>query len=184
MLFETEKKANNFIKFNSEEIEEESGFKPERSYFCIACNGWHVTHHKEDLSFKSITEKFFGSSHDKEEQKTSEEEEEQKALLLAQKEEEERWIHLQKVQNLTMYLEKVEKNIKILGCLDYRYGLSNLGELTTLEGKCIDLLYSAFIALEKAKSTGIVFENSNQRIKKAEKKLFNFSEKKIIKNLK
>ena len=85
MLFETEKKANNFIKFNSEEIEEESGFKPERSYFCIACNGWHVTHHKEDLSFRSITEKFFGSSHNKEEQKTSEEEEEQKALFLAQK---------------------------------------------------------------------------------------------------
>ena len=34
MLFETEKKAENFIKFNKEEIEAESGYGPQRSY-CI-----------------------------------------------------------------------------------------------------------------------------------------------------
>ena len=56
MLFDTEKKAENFIKFNSEEIELETGFKPERSYFCIACNGWHLTHKKEILNIKSRTE--------------------------------------------------------------------------------------------------------------------------------
>ena len=47
MLFETEKKATTFIKFNGEDIEKESGFKPERSYFCTFCGGWHVTSKKE-----------------------------------------------------------------------------------------------------------------------------------------
>jgi len=112
------------------------------------------------------------------------EKEEQKALLLAQKKEEERRIHLQKVENLKMYLEKVEKCIEILGNLDNTCKLSKLGTLTNLKSKYIDTLYSAFITLEKAKSTGAIFKNSNQIIKKAEKKLFNFSEKKIIKNLK
>ena len=43
ILFETEKKALNFIKFNSEEIEEESGRAPIRAYYCEFCGGWHVT---------------------------------------------------------------------------------------------------------------------------------------------
>ncbi len=47
MLFESEGKANNFIKFNSSEIKAESGYAPERSYFCLFCGGWHVTSMKE-----------------------------------------------------------------------------------------------------------------------------------------
>lgn len=43
MLFETEKKAENFMKFNSDIIKLETGYSPIRSYFCIYCNGWHVT---------------------------------------------------------------------------------------------------------------------------------------------
>ena len=43
ILFETEKKALNFIKFNSEEIKEESGRAPIRAYYCEFCGGWHVT---------------------------------------------------------------------------------------------------------------------------------------------
>lgn len=43
MRFETEKKADNFIKFNSEEIEEENGKAPIRSYYCRFCCAWHVT---------------------------------------------------------------------------------------------------------------------------------------------
>ena len=43
MLFETESKANNFIKFNAKEFEEEGNKAPTRSYFCTFCNGWHVT---------------------------------------------------------------------------------------------------------------------------------------------
>ena len=57
MFFETEKKADNFIKFNGEEIMQESGFKPERSYFCIYCGGWHLTSQKENLNIKSRTER-------------------------------------------------------------------------------------------------------------------------------
>lgn len=43
ILFETEKKALNFIKWNADEIEEESGYRPHRAYFCDCCGGWHVT---------------------------------------------------------------------------------------------------------------------------------------------
>ena len=45
MLFETQKKADNFIKFNGEEIKSCSkyGKAPVRSYFCCMCAGWHVT---------------------------------------------------------------------------------------------------------------------------------------------
>lgn len=57
MLFETEKKADTFIKFNSEDIESESGFSPNRSYYCIFCNGWHVTSKKESINIKSKTER-------------------------------------------------------------------------------------------------------------------------------
>ena len=56
MRFETEKKALNFIKFNSQEIEKETGKAPTRCYFCIACNSYHVTSNKIDYKIKSKTE--------------------------------------------------------------------------------------------------------------------------------
>lgn len=56
MLFETEKKADNFIKFNQEEIETESGYSPQRSYFCLFCGGWHITSIRETIG-KSKNEK-------------------------------------------------------------------------------------------------------------------------------
>jgi hypothetical protein len=43
MLFESEAKANNFIKFNSDEIKDETGVAPVRSYYCAYCGGYHVT---------------------------------------------------------------------------------------------------------------------------------------------
>jgi len=45
MLFETQKKADLFIKFNSDDVEQESKShkKPVRSYYCDVCCGWHVT---------------------------------------------------------------------------------------------------------------------------------------------
>ena len=49
MLFETEKKADNFIAFNQEEIEIETGRSPKRSYFCQFCGGWHTTSIKEKI---------------------------------------------------------------------------------------------------------------------------------------
>ena len=56
MLFETQKKADTFIRFNSEEIKEENGYCPMRSYFCIACNGWHVTSRVENVNLLSKSE--------------------------------------------------------------------------------------------------------------------------------
>lgn len=56
ILFETEKKADNFIKFNADDIEAESGRRPIRSYFCISCGGFHVTSKKEDPGMKSRSE--------------------------------------------------------------------------------------------------------------------------------
>ena len=43
MLFETKAKADNFIKFKSSEMMEESGKAPIRSYYCEICGGYHVT---------------------------------------------------------------------------------------------------------------------------------------------
>lgn len=43
MLFEEKKKADNFIRFNKDEIFEENGKAPVRSYYCAFCSGWHVT---------------------------------------------------------------------------------------------------------------------------------------------
>lgn len=53
MLFETERKAENFIRFNAEEIRDSKGYAPQRAYYCEACGGWHVTHHK---SYRSDTD--------------------------------------------------------------------------------------------------------------------------------
>lgn len=43
MLFESQSKADNFIKFNSDEIAEQTGKMPSRSYYCSFCCGWHIT---------------------------------------------------------------------------------------------------------------------------------------------
>ena len=43
MFFSTQEKADNFIKFNKEEILDEKGRAPVRSYYCRLCNGFHVT---------------------------------------------------------------------------------------------------------------------------------------------
>ena len=54
MLFETEKKALNFIKFNADDIEDNSGKRPIRAYYCDSCCGWHVTSSSE-TSKRKIT---------------------------------------------------------------------------------------------------------------------------------
>ena len=41
MKFETEKKADSFIKFNSSEID--TGDSELRVYYCAACGGYHIT---------------------------------------------------------------------------------------------------------------------------------------------
>ncbi|MGJ8592291.1 MAG: hypothetical protein ACSHXF_07070 [Aquaticitalea sp.] len=43
ILFDTKKRAYNFLKFNRQQIFKENGFAPIRSYRCHYCDGWHVT---------------------------------------------------------------------------------------------------------------------------------------------
>lgn len=43
MLFESQAKAKNFIKFNADAIREETGVAPIRIYYCAYCAGYHVT---------------------------------------------------------------------------------------------------------------------------------------------
>ena len=43
MLFKEKHNADNFIRFNAEEIYEQTGKAPVRSYYCQFCGGWHVT---------------------------------------------------------------------------------------------------------------------------------------------
>lgn len=50
MQFPTEGKANRFLKYNTDEILEESGRAPIRSYYCPMCCAWHVTSTPESYS--------------------------------------------------------------------------------------------------------------------------------------
>jgi hypothetical protein len=59
MLFASDKKAKNFIKFNSNEIIMESGFAPIRTYFCKLCGGWHVTSHKNNIPYQKKHETIY-----------------------------------------------------------------------------------------------------------------------------
>jgi predicted RNA-binding Zn-ribbon protein involved in translation (DUF1610 family) len=54
ILFESESKANNFIKWNKDEIE--NGDKL-RSYYCPACCGWHISHQKFHKDMEGRTDK-------------------------------------------------------------------------------------------------------------------------------
>lgn len=54
MLFESERKAENFIKFNKNEIEKESGYGPQRIYFCQFCAGWHLTSISEKIGLSRM----------------------------------------------------------------------------------------------------------------------------------
>jgi hypothetical protein len=131
MLFETEKKAETFIKFNSEEIEAETGFKPERSYFCIACNGWHITHQKEILNIPSRTERIENLYH---------KEKEQKALIKTQKRVE-----------FKQSIENIEKYIAILE--DSKENKDKCGEILNKAFEELDKVKSVYtyIACQKTK---------------------------------
>ena len=53
MLFEDEKQALTFIKFNSNNFDDRS---PIRAYYCEACFGWHVTSREGETYRNPMTE--------------------------------------------------------------------------------------------------------------------------------
>lgn len=53
MLFESEAKANNFIKWNKDDF---SNGDELRSYYCPACCGWHISHQKFHKSMEGRTD--------------------------------------------------------------------------------------------------------------------------------
>lgn len=56
MLFDTEKRALTFMKFNNDDIKKETGVIPQRTYFCEACGGWHLTHRTDEWNGPTPTE--------------------------------------------------------------------------------------------------------------------------------
>lgn len=133
MLFETEKKANTFIKFNSEEIAAESGFGPSRSYFCIFCNGWHVTSKAEPPDTKSTTEVFLDRYREEKEKKLE-------AKVRAHERRKER------IGALVKHFEAIRKQIEALEqamaagskeqCIEiYKQAVSELELAKTLHGR-------------------------------------------------
>ena len=59
MLFPSEKKAMRCIEMNADEIFEETGKRPIRCYYCMACGGWHITSKKANPRSKSKVELYF-----------------------------------------------------------------------------------------------------------------------------
>ena len=55
MLFQTEKKAEGFIRFNGDDIPMPEGCTL-RTYYCEACGGWHITHKRYRSNYGQFTE--------------------------------------------------------------------------------------------------------------------------------
>lgn len=57
MLFDSQKKADRFIVFNGDEILEDTGKAPVRSYYCRLCCGWHVTSNTSEADAQLFDER-------------------------------------------------------------------------------------------------------------------------------
>ena len=58
MLFETERKANDFIRWNGGDMEHGDEL---RSYYCPSCCGWHISHHRHSKTYDSRTDNLIGA---------------------------------------------------------------------------------------------------------------------------
>lgn len=151
MLFESEKKADTFIKFNSTEIEEESGFKPERSYYCVYCAGWHVTSHKELINIKSRTEVVV----DLYKQRVDFKKDEQKRIEPLVEEIKER---------LKTSFDIVLKNIEFLESSEAKFDIPKFKEILNL----------TILEFEKIKSIGVNTKGRRKQEKMINLKIKNF----------
>ena len=55
MLFETERKAQDFIRWNADDMEYGGAYL--RAYYCPACCGWHISHlnHRDEYDSRTDT---------------------------------------------------------------------------------------------------------------------------------
>ena len=60
MLFETERKALNFLKWNGKDINVKEGMSL-RPYYCPSCCGWHISSKKFKESYKHSTERLLNA---------------------------------------------------------------------------------------------------------------------------
>ncbi len=58
MLFKTKDEAIRFIQYNADCIENETGKRPVRAYYCYDCGGWHVTSSRFSQNRMSILQRF------------------------------------------------------------------------------------------------------------------------------
>lgn len=58
MLFGSKEEAIRFIKYNADAVEDKSGKRPVRAYYCRECGGWHVTSSRYSQNRKSILRRF------------------------------------------------------------------------------------------------------------------------------
>lgn len=54
MLFETERKAQDFIRWNGDSME--YGSETLRAYYCPSCCGWHISHHEHKERYDRQTD--------------------------------------------------------------------------------------------------------------------------------
>lgn len=54
MLFQTKSEAIRFLRYNADEIEQETGKRPVRAYYCHACGGFHVTSRPQSLTRRAL----------------------------------------------------------------------------------------------------------------------------------
>lgn len=155
MRFETEDKANRFLKFNANEIEEETGLRPERSYYCMACDSWHITSKKEMRNVKSRTEEVI-------EKYKQHKEEKNKTKIIANQPELKKIEDIKKQENInikeqtdkkTKTKTKREELNKLLKTIE-----SNIDAINTLKKfekieVCIEILNDSYSMLKYFKTT-------------------------------
>jgi len=174
ILFETEQQANNFIKFNSDEIKAESGVKPIRSYFCIACAGWHITSKATSapISKTEIVLALYKQEQERiiiEKQKAKERAK-RTALEIARERQIQEIEKLDKLRIMKIeILDNVDKLIVIL-------------KEKHKESDDIEFLNKAFEELEKAKQITVAFKGDIKRQNRLDKKLKQLQKKLIQSN--
>ena len=62
MLFETERKANDFIKWNGDELHVPDGCEL-RAYYCPSCCGWHISHQRYKKGYDKSTDRLIYAYH-------------------------------------------------------------------------------------------------------------------------